>query len=304
MPPPPESTQATTSSKHLLVALFVLCGSVLFFAFQSSLLAQIGGGWRGGGGSGWRGGSRQRQVPSRDSFPTWDIVDEFESDVFTFARIKFDSDGPFGWHDRWDNDYPDADWNFSLRLQQLTSLAVAPDSVVVEFTDEKLLDYPFVYMAGVQYMTLSREDQEGFRRYLNNGGFFMMDDLWGADSLNNVLSEMKGVLPNAEPKELPLTHEIFHTVYDMKELPQVTDYLTWSRGYKYEYAHEGSAGDAAPHFLAYYDEQDRMVGVVCLNNDLGDGWEREGHHPDYFQEYSVKYSYPFGINLISYALTH
>ncbi len=267
-------------------------------------LAQIDGfgpGSRGGPGRGRRG---NRPTPSRDSFPSWDINPDFSHDVFTFARIQFDSIGPFGWHDRWDNDYPDADWNFSLRLQQLTSLQGHPNGRVVQLTDPGLLDCPFVYMAGVQYLQLSESESEAFAHYLNNGGFFMMDDLWGEDSLRNVLEQMQRVFPNKSPVELSLDHEVFHLIYDLKELPQVTDYLTWSRGYDFEFSHEGSTGDTRPHFLAYYDDQGRMVGIVCHNNDLGDGWEREGEHAEYFEKFSLKHSYPFGINLISYVLTH
>ncbi len=89
----------------------------------------------------------------------WEIQPEFKEDVFTFVRIQYDADGPFGWWDRWDNDYPDGDWNFSFRLQQLTSLRVAPDSKVLRLTDPELYKYPFVYMAGVHWMRLSPDEQ-------------------------------------------------------------------------------------------------------------------------------------------------
>jgi hypothetical protein len=102
----------------------------------------------------WRRG-RSRRLPSRSEFPTWEIEREFEHEVFTFVRIQYDSFGPFGWWDRWDNDYPDGDWNFSYRLQQLTSLKVAPNSKVIRLSDPELFNYPFVYMAGVQRITLS-----------------------------------------------------------------------------------------------------------------------------------------------------
>ena len=285
--------------KRIRVDYFLAVGLI---CLTSSMFAQFGPQWGGGGWRGGRGG-RQEQRPSRDSLPTWDLAPDFQQDVFTFARVVFDAYGPFGWHDRWDNDYPDADWNFSLRLQQLTSMQVDPEGATVRLTDSKLLDYPFLYFAGVQYMVLSRDEQDAFRRYLNNGGFFMMDDLWGLDSLDNVMRQMDEVLPGTKPVELSLDHDIFHMVYDLKELPQVTDYLTWSRGYSFEYSHEGPTGDSKPHFLAYYDQHGRMVGLVCHNNDIGDGWEREGHHPDYFQKFSVKHSYPFGINLISFAMS-
>lgn len=244
-------------------------------------------------------------MPSRDEFPTWQHPESFEDDVFTFVRLQYDAYGPFGWWDRWDNDYPDGDWNFSYRLQQLTSLEVAPTSKVFRVTDPELLDYPFAYMAGVQTMTLSQKEKDAFRHYLLNGGFVMIDDFWSTDGWHNVRNELKGVFPDREPVELSLDHPIFHYVYDLKELPQVTDIKTWSEGYKFEHWHQGgSEGDQKPHFWAWYDDKQRMVALICHNNDLGDGWEREGENVEYFRRFSEKFSYPMGINVLTYVMTH
>ncbi len=219
-------------------------------------------------------------------------------------RVQYDAYGPFGWWDRWDNDYPDGDLNFSFRLQQLTSLRVAPDGKVLRLTDPELFNYPFIYMAGVQRMTLSRPEQAALRRYLLNGGFVMMDDFWSPEGWANVLGEMRGVFPDREPKELSLDHAIFHTVYDLKELPQVVDIQTWRDGYTFEHRHGRSDGDESPHFWSYFDDRGRMVALLCHNNDLGDGWEREGENKEYFRQFSEQKSYPMGINVVIYAMSH
>jgi hypothetical protein len=247
---------------------------------------------------------RSRRIPSRGEFPTWEIQPEFKADVFTFVRVQYDADGPFGWWDRWDNDYPDGDWNFSFRLQQLTSLRVAPDGKVLRLTDPELCNYPFIYMAGVHWMKLSLAEQAALRRYLLNGGFVMMDDFWSPEAWANVLSEMQGVLPDQEPRELSLDHDIFHMVYDLKELPQVVDIRTWREGYGFEHWHGQSDGDESPHFWAYFDDRGRMMALLCHNNDLGDGWEREGENEEYFHQFSEKKSYPMGINVVIYAMSH
>jgi len=264
--------------------------------------------WRNSG-QGFRRGVRSSdwrptRMPSRSEFPSWDVDSEFKDDVFTFVRIQYDSFGPFGWWDRWDNDYPDGDWNFSYRLQNMTSLEVAADSKVLRLTDPELFDYPFIYMAGVQTMTLGEAEQAALRRYLLNGGFLMMDDFWAVNGRENVLRQMRGVLPNQEPKELAVTHPIFHLVYDLNELPQVTDIKTWRDGFDYEYLHGDPGGDKAPHFWAYFDDDGRMVALACHNNDIGDGWEREGEDKEYFHQFSEKMSYPLGINIVTYAMTH
>ena len=247
---------------------------------------------------------RRKNLPSREEFPTWKVDRDFDQDLFTFVRVRYDAWGPFGWWDRWDNDYPDGDWNFSFRLQQLTSLNVAPNGRVLRLTDPRIFNYPFLYMAGVQRITFSLEEKKALRRYLLNGGFLMMDDFWAESGWRNVRNEMSQVLPNRRPRELTLEHAIFHCVYDLKELPQVCDLKTWSEGYRFEFWHDGFSADQAPHFWAYYDDQGRMIALCCHNNDIGDGWEREGENKEYFKEFSEKISYPLGINIITYAMTH
>ncbi|MCB1120462.1 MAG: DUF4159 domain-containing protein, partial [Verrucomicrobiae bacterium] len=247
---------------------------------------------------------RSRPVPSRTEFPTWEIDPQFKDDVFTFVRIEYDSYGSFGWWSRWDNDFPDGDWNFSFRLHQMTSLQVEPESKVFRLTDPELVNYPFVYMAGVGKIILSEEEQTAFRKYLLNGGFVMMDDFWAVESIANVKMEMSKVLPDIEPVELTIDHPIFHNVFDLKKLPQVVDIRTWREGDMFEHRHGYSGGDEAPHFWAYHDSNGRMIALLCHNNDLGDGWEREGENHEYFLRFSEKMSYPMGINVITYALTH
>jgi hypothetical protein len=44
--------------------------------------------------------------------------------------------------------------------------------------------------------------------------------------------------------------------------------------------------------------------LACHNTDLGDGWEREGYDEWYFHNFCENKSYPMGINIVTYALTH
>ena len=57
-------------------------------------------------------------------------------------------------------------------------------------------------------------------------------------------------------------------------------------------------------YRAIFDDKGRMMVIICSNTDLGDGWEREGENVDYFHEFSEKKSYPMGINIVTYAMTH
>jgi len=242
-------------------------------------------------------------MPDRSEFPMWEVPRGFESDVFTFARIRYSSRS-MGRGNRWSNDFPDSDWNFSYRLNELTTLRVDPNGRVLELTDPDLFDYPFIFMNGVGTLEFSADEADCLRRYLLRGGFLMVDDFWGEPEWQNMAAQMEKVFPNQRPEDLPLSHEIFHLVYDLTEKPQVPDIRTWRSGSRFETNHGGPFGDQLPHFQAYYDPDGRMVALLCHNNDLGDGWEREGENHEYFETFSVPWSYPMGINIITYAMTH
>jgi hypothetical protein len=251
--------------------------------------------------SGRRGRSRGSLDPSnRGGVPTWEVDPRFKSDVFTFVRIQFDS---WGRRWSWDTDYPDSDFNFSYRLQQLTSLKVDPNAKILRLTDDELFDYPFIYIIEPGSLTFSEDEVLALRRYLLNGGFLMVDDFWGEEEWSNFYHEIKRVFPDREPEELPLDHPIFHCVYDLKEKPQVPSIdravrgrasgITWERWDAQEV-----------HFKALFDDKGRMMSIICHNTDLGDGWEQEGVDEWYFREFSEKKSYPMGINIVFYAMTH
>jgi hypothetical protein len=245
----------------------------------------------------------------RAGVPNWQIDQNFKSDVFTFVRIEYDTGrGGFGRRrgGSWTTDWPDAELNFSFRLQQMTSLRVNPDPITMRLTDPKLFDYPFIYIVEPGRLMFSEEEVVALRRYLLNGGFLMVDDFWGDSQWENFYHEIKRVFPDREPQELPLEHEIFHNVYNLKEKPQLPSIQSaWqgkADGVTWEYWHDGNTKDV--HYRALFDDKGRMMAIICHNTDNGDGWEREGDDPWYFNEFSVKKAYPMGINIVVYAMTH
>jgi hypothetical protein len=259
----------------------------------------------------------QRYYYERRPTPSWELDKEFFYDVFTFVRIRYSSGyggrgagGRFGRGGRrgfsgggWATDYPDSDLNFSYRLHQLTSMEVNPDPVVLELTNPRLVNYPFIYIVEPGRLVFSEEEVKALRRYLLNGGFLMVDDFWGEAEWENFSYEIKRVFPNREPVELDLSHPIFHAVFDLKKKPQIPSINVALSGKAYGITWERE--DArVPHYKAIYDDKGRMMAVICHNTDLGDGWEREGENEWYFHEFSEKSAYPLGINIAFYAMTH
>lgn len=246
---------------------------------------------------------------SRGGVPDWDINEEFKDETFTFVRIMYDSYGGRGrGGGGWRTDFPDSDLNFSLRLQQLTTMKVNPDPIVLQLTDERLMDYPFIYIIEPGALVFSEDEVEALRRYCLNGGFLMVDDFWGDSQYENMRLELKRVFPDRDPFEVPLSHDIFQCVYPMKEKPQVPSIHAAFRMQNGDYGSYERTWDGSdtrtPHYKAITDDDDRIMVFICHNTDLGDGWEREAEAQWYFDEFSVKKAYPMGINIVTYAMTH
>jgi hypothetical protein len=247
-----------------------------------------------------RGYSEDGTIYDRNGVPEWSLSDGFKGDVFRFARVKYDSWG----QRKWLTDFPDSDLNFSFRLQQLTSIKVDPNPVTVSLDDEKLFEFPFLYMIEPGEMSpLRPEEIEGLRRYCLNGGFLMVDDFWGENEYYTFYDQIKRVFPDREPQELPLEHELFHCVYDLQEKPQVPSLRTAQRGRQYGITWERPDAEEV-HYRAIFDDENRIMVLICHNTDLGDGWEREGLDEWYFHEFSERLAYPMGINIVTYAMTH
>ncbi len=261
----------------------------------------------------------------RRGVPNWQPDKEFSQDVFTFVRIRYSSGyggrgfgGPYGRGGRgggrgygrgfgpgggWATDYPDSDLNFSYRLHQLTSMEVNPNGLVLELTDPNLVNYPFIYFLEPGRLVFSDPEVEALRRYLLNGGFLMVDDFWGEAEWENFYDQIKRVFPEREPVELSIDHPIFHTVFDLKEKPQIPNINAALAGRPYGITWEREDAKEV-HYKALYDDKGRMMAIICHNTDLGDGWEREGEDEWYFHEFCEKKAYPLGINIVVYAMTH
>src|SRR3954471_978383 len=232
-------------------------------------------------------------APQVTSAAVWTNVPGFEKDVFTFARLLFKSPGMpalMGWL----NDYPDSDLNLSYRLQELTSIRSDPDGRVVRLTEPALFDYPFIFAAKPGGMELSEEETGLLRKYVLNGGAFVVDDMWGERDWESFEEQMKRVLPGRGWTELDIKHPLFHCVFDLKGTMndlQSPSIHFWQRNYDpskpnmHVSARRGAMSDDM-HVRAWLDERQRIMILALHNCDNGDGWEREGQNEEYFHLFS------------------
>src|SRR5215212_1526039 len=248
-------TKATHARGAAGRAAFALCAALPLLALALSLTTAkgqrpegVGGGSPFGGGrppgggspSGGRtpfGGGPPRQRPP-DSLtsdgPARSAAPAGPAGEFTFTRTIYRSPYSYGrrWGGAWATDFPEADDHFSVGIREWagTNLNVSQRPVQVEIMDERLFDYPLIYIVEPGYMELNDEEAARLREYVARGGFMFFDDFWGEAEWANVLEQMKKVFPDLEPKELPLTHPVFHSYLDIEEVVQVPNIYNAQRG--------------------------------------------------------------------------
>jgi hypothetical protein len=251
--------------------------------------------------------------------PNWTNAPGFEHDVFTFARVIFQSDpgsSPrwgFGRQLGWWVDYPDADLNLSYRLQQLTSIRTDPDGRVLKLTDPALFDYPLLYLEHAGYMHLSDEEVAAIRKYLACGGALFVNDFWSAREWDGFASQIERVLPKRSWMELNTDHPVFHSVFDLRgpmHRLRVPTIQFWNEDFDADnpqsLPHRVFRGEGSEemHVRAWLDDAGRIMILVIHNSDVSDGWEREEENAFYFSRYSERIAYPLGFNIIFYLMTH
>jgi Domain of unknown function (DUF4159) len=272
--------------------LLILGGSAIL-AFASLVYAQrifVGGGGR----------SRFR--------PRFATLEDFDGS-FLYCRGFYRSTRGEAGGQGWSTDYPGADNNFSIRLSELTRVPVKwdptrqPIYVVVRLDDPLLYRCPMLFMEDTGTIQFSVSEIAGLRDYLLKGGFLWVDDFWGSRAWDQWVAELQRVLPKDEFPiiDIPLSHPIMHTVYDVTNYLQVSSINFWYRS-------GGSVSErgfdsAQVHYRGIEDSRKRLMVMMTHNTDVADTWEREGENKEYFTLFSPR-GYAIGVNVVVYALTH
>ena len=207
----------------------------------------------------------------------------------------------------WETDFPQAEQNFSQRLNQLTRIHAAPQPVTRRLTDPDLGDFPLIFMSDVGYMRFSPDEAEALGRYLHNGGFLWVDDFWGDAEWLSFERLMSQALPGHRWQALAIDHPIFHTVFDIQEMPQIPARSfaePWGPTDEPPFAHRYPQGSLSKASMrAFVDEKGRLLAIGTHNTDIADGWEREAYGQWYFERFSTL-SYRLAVNVLVYVLSH
>ncbi len=219
---------------------------------------------------------------------------------FTFIRTIYDSPvRGYGYRRQtWPTDYPAADNNLIVGLREWagTNLKIAPRPDQIAIMDDRIFDYPIIYFVEPGFLELSDEQAARLREYVARGGFMFFDDFWGVYEWENLVTQLRKIWPDCQPKDLPLSHPIFHSYLDVDEILQVPNFFNALRGQTSE------KGGTVPHRMGVEDKNGRLVCFISFNTDMGDAWEWI-NDPRYPVKYGL-HAYKMAINVIVYAMSH
>jgi len=158
-----------------------------------------------------------------------------------------------------------------------TAIDAKTETVEAESLD--IFQYPFVHMTGHGNVVFNTNEANNLRNYLNSGGFLHIDDNYGMKDY--VIKAFKSIYPSQDFIELPANHPIFSSAFSFpKGLPKIHE-------------HDGKRPQALGLFF-----EGRLMVLLTIESDLGDGWEDAEVHndPEEVRQKALK----MGANIIKY----
>ena len=217
---------------------------------------------------------------------------------FQFVRIRYESGWGRGRRGRtWAFDYPTAEINLHEAIRRTTELTLEGEPLVLSLDDDRIFEFPILYLCEPGYWITNDVEVENLKKYFARGGFMIIDDFhdYGDGRVGpeweNFYNNIKQVFPDREPVELPPEHPIWSIYYDIDPVAALSTKLQGGEVPWLDFDDDT--------YYGIFDDNGRMMAVICYNQDIGDGWE----WPRNIAEASTV-SFQMAINFILYALTH
>ena len=201
---------------------------------------------------------------------------------FTFTRLRYASGD-------WDVDER-MPANLLNSLIEYTTVDVAPRERVVELASPAVFDTPFAYLAGHRLVQFSPRERETFERYVEGGGFVLVDDCnHDIDGLfaRSFEAQMAAIFGPGALQKLPNDHSLYSAFFKFEKGPPTT--ALELNGWGDDLVHDHLKGVVRNGKLA----------VLYSNKDYGCEWDYDFRNKRFLSEDNTK----FGVNIILHALT-
>jgi hypothetical protein len=217
---------------------------------------------------------------------------------FTFVRATYETaPGGYWWRGQpaWSHGYPIAEQNLMKIMNEVSYLGAHEDEInTLALDDPEISKYPVAYLIEVSWWQMTDREAAALRAYIQKGGFVIVDDFkatgdFGSPGWDVFEANMKRVIPNARFLEMPPSHPVFHSFFEIETLA--------------DFPQAYNAGP--PVFRGMYEDNDpsrRLQMIVNYNTDISQFWEWSGRGFRPFGE--TNEAYKLGVNYLIYGLTH
>lgn len=108
---------------------------------------------------------------------------------------------------------------FLSTVQQRTSIATERRFKPVKLASDELFKFPFVVMTGEGDFTLTNQERENLKKYLQNGGFLLASASCSSkDWSSSFEREIKRIFGSDCLEDLGFKHALFRTIFKVSEL--------------------------------------------------------------------------------------
>lgn len=202
------------------------------------------------------------------------------TDEFVFAQVRHGG----AW-----NVHPGAAAALLRRLRHDTALRVSLKRIPVTPGRDRLDDFPFLYLTGLDDFSWSAAEAQALSAFLRRGGTLFINNGLGLSTFDTaVRRELKKLLPEAALQPLPIEHPLFTTVFNTRAV---------------RYTPAAAARDperTAPVFAGI--QLDGDLRILYSRFDVEAGWLGVEH--PLCLGYETHSATQLGINAVVYAVTH
>ena len=165
-----------------------------------------------------------------------------------------------------------------------TGIDVDPRFEPMTIDNDRLFDYPLLFLTGHGNVRFSDAELVRLRAYLDNGGFLYVDDDYGLDTA--IRREIARLFPDRTLFELPFSHGIYRSFADFSAngLPKI---------------HEHDGKD--PQGFGLHDRNGRLCLFYTYETNLADGWADSSIHGDPPEKREA--ALRFGANIVVWVMT-
>lgn len=109
--------------------------------------------------------------------------------------------------------------HFLIQAEKDSAISTSRRFHAVKLSSDELFEFPLVIMTGEGTFELPAAERQNLRKFVEGGGLLLASASCSSpDWDRSFRAEMAAVFPDHSLSAIPMTHPVFHTVYDIKSL--------------------------------------------------------------------------------------